>query len=149
MKNIIICGKGRSGKTFLANNIAVAFENVEFLNGRNQPQSDSFIFDRITKKTDLIHFDDVKLCDLKIIVKLFISDVMLINRKAFEPIYVNTPPVLVTIDESADKIIKKFRSYGIEILNYCKIIETRIEEYGDKKVRFHQEEIKPLTEGKK
>ena len=59
-KVIVITGPEECGKTFISNNISLAFENPLFISGRCIKTDDPFLFQDVEEDTDLIILDDVK-----------------------------------------------------------------------------------------
>jgi len=123
MKKIILTGDDRSGKTFLALNIAKAFDKVVFLQARNIKKRQSFMYDEVTKETELIIIDDVNSENFEIFEDLIYSEKLTIDRIGKPQITTNTPNVIITFSGSHEF----FRNYGVSFTIRCKFIKTWID----------------------
>jgi len=142
MRKLIICGGDRSGKTFLAKNIAAAFDHVVWLDGRMSIHAEnSFKYDGVTKETDLIIVDDVKHEQLHIIQDLIFSDKIEVNSKGKKRFTMNTPNVIIALSVDASYFNENalFSDYTV----FCKIINTWVDK-GDNGIviRFFNKEVK-------
>lgn len=145
MKKIIITGGDCSGKTLLANNIAKAYNNVVNLGfrGQNIKKLHPFIFDQVTKETDLIIIDDVNEKSFQIFESLIYTEKIIVNKKySCEHAY-EMPDLIFTFSGS----VEYFRNYGVSFSMRCKFIRTWIDPDGVSGNRiFMSEEVKFFKE---
>ncbi|ALU74325.1 hypothetical protein AUW17_05285 [Tenacibaculum dicentrarchi] len=121
MKNTIqiITGKQGSGKSFLAKKMALQFDNVSFINGRDK--INHFSFNEIYEETDLIIIDDVHFDNLRGYVNLLYDNELIINRRHFPIEKIKTPRVIIITDKSINEIVSD------SMLTRCSFIETSVD----------------------
>lgn len=100
-KRIIIFGKANSGKSHLANQMAMAFENPVFLDGRNLHHK-HFKYQEVEDDTDLMVIDDL---NQKLLLKdLTYYDRITVHRKGDTSFLMSLPKIIITIECDEDFI---------------------------------------------
>ena len=137
MKRIILIGQGASGKTFLAFNIAAAFDNVAYINGRDLKKQDHlFRYSSLNTETDLLIIDDVFLNKLDLLQDIIYFDSLRIEKQSKAAVIINLPTVIITIDTTEDEMLKDEHFNSME--HRCKFIVTSIEESERGKLFTHR-----------
>jgi len=147
MRKLIICGGDRSGKTFLAMNIAAAFDHVVYLSGRNLNHlKNPFFYDEVTEKTELIIVDDVNPKHLQFVQGLIFSEKIKIDKMGKKSFSIDVPNVIITMN--TDPSFFKELNEGVSFYMRCKIIDTWLDVSGNGgRVLFCNKEIKPSRTG--
>ena len=136
MKRIILIGQGASGKTFLAFNIAAAFDNVAYINGRDLRKQDHFRYSSLNTETDLLIIDDVFLNKLDLLQDIIYFDSLRIEKQSKAAVIINLPTVIITIDTTEAEMLKDEHFCSME--RRCKFIVTSIEEFERGKLFTHR-----------
>jgi len=96
-KIIVITGKPESGKTSLAKNMALAFENPIWLDARSFSLQNRFFFDCLNKSHDLIVLDDLPQRFVNFIA-YGLSTEITIEKRGQKPFEIPTPKIIITCD---------------------------------------------------
>lgn len=127
-KPIIIFGdkpQSPTGKSFLANQIALAFNKSAYLCARvTDLAQDKFFFHGVEADTDLIIIDNVRSRQFQQIVDMIIyPETIHVNSKGLWPFTMNRPQVIITIEEDEAFL----RNQSKSVLRRCDFIKTSLE----------------------
>lgn len=123
---IITSDKSNAGKSFLAKNMKLMYENPVFLCGRNRSSIIDFRFKNLIKKeTDLVVLDDLREEFVKNIVHLFLSNSLLIHPMNSNSFEVLTPHLIITTSNFNPK---EFSFHNLKKINLIKCNLKRIDD---------------------
>ncbi len=130
----IIYGKNSTdtptGKSFLANQISLNYDQVIFIPGRHlQRIDDPFFHNDVDESTELIILDDISDDYFSYIISLINSDKLLISGQGKRTKVIERPAMIITI-ATDDEFINKLKS---KIPN-CKFIRTTIDDKGSSRI---------------
>lgn len=124
-KIIVIFGReaGCTGKTLLARQMGMAFDNPTWICGRKL--SGLFPFNNMNEDTDCVIIDDItEFFNMDDIAAVCTRDEMLIERKYFNPELIKVPKFIVTTSSTSSELAKLSNSTKRRI----RFIQTYIED---------------------
>ncbi|WP_336092593.1 hypothetical protein [Leeuwenhoekiella sp. CH_XMU1409-2] len=111
-KRIIIFGGANTGKTRLAKQMALAFDNPVFISGRKLNES-RFPYEELESDNDLMIIDNVTTGIISLKPSFLVSETLIINKEIF-----TTPKTIITIEcdeEFIDELPKAIKLRSIFI----------------------------------
>lgn len=109
-KKIILTGDACTGKSFTANMIATAYNNVVLLLAQKiNKRKPFFIYDGVTEKNDLIIIDDVTPDKFPVFEDLILGESLIVHARSKNPFLVKVPDVIITFDGNHEF----FKNYGV------------------------------------
>ncbi|TSE05225.1 hypothetical protein [Aquimarina algiphila] len=122
----IIFGKTKpdqkgTGKSFLANNFMMLYNNPFYINGRRE--YDPFYFDGLDSTNDVIYVDDVSKDNFKSISSLLFKPTIVVKRLGGWPFEIDTPKIVITLDVDYGFI----KSLDPQTYKGCSFIQCSIE----------------------
>lgn len=97
-KATIITGPERSGKSFLAQNVILAFENPVQISAKDYRMKHPFLFQGAEKNTDVILFHDVSRSNWDMLLGMIYSSELRIVKKGQAAFYIPTPKIIAVLD---------------------------------------------------
>jgi hypothetical protein len=112
--NKIIIGETESGKSFLASNIALGYDNpVTYY--RTTLLRESFRFNDVHENTDLIIVDDIPVSKILEVAAIFTKD-LIVERQGKNKMTIKCPRVILIVDTDSNDWVSKWVSIKYNIL---------------------------------